>query len=406
MSDNEPDGATIAFGLFLGAVSLVCVGGLAGFTALGLLILLLLWLGKEYPDVLIWFIGLTAVFATGFGLWQLGTWLWEAHRLAMLEGGSVVCFFIITYFFLTMINNHYEQKKKAKRHAEEDAEKKHRMWLGGGDFQHAIYAKERLFIKRIEQLRAAKKNAERLQQDINMHRASGDPDHMLHLCEIDAEREQTLIRALTLEAAKTWAQMLLQGKIIRFTVFLRNVPDLSVLKKASLINDPEQARKVYASLWQKLSQLCDQMFIELQDQSILMLRPPHAAELYPLIESHLQLAVKHMNAQFEEHLRELAKQVARLHYLEGAAERAKLHREANIDMDRDNSPSDVAEAMQEAVERFAKTVDEAKRHLTDAEVESVTQIITPRAIMTDDFIDSLELEQLRARTASKLRQPR
>ena len=75
-------------------------------------------------------------------------------------------------------------------------------------------------------------------------------------------------------------------------------------------------------------------------------------------------------------------------------------------MDRDNSPSDVAEAMQEAVERFAKTVDEAKRHLTDAEVESVTQIITPRAIMTDDFIDSLELEQLRARTASKLRQPR
>ena len=69
------------------------------------------------------------------------------HRNCVLFSGLAVCGVFVVYNIVVMGDEHYLQKKKAKRLAKEEAEKKHRMWLGGGDFQHAIYAKERLFHK-------------------------------------------------------------------------------------------------------------------------------------------------------------------------------------------------------------------------------------------------------------------
>lgn len=432
MSQNELDGASIIAGGIAGLFFLLCAGGLvlvigyisllvlgivAILAALYGLVSLLIWLWKEHPVVLGWIVIIAATVATGFGLWQLGAWLWEAHQQTTITGAFICSVLFAAYRIVSMYVEHLQEKKKVAQKKEQDDREakllakateaeKHQRFLEGQDMQLEIDNLQCLFQQRLMQHAAAKENARRLQREIEMHRASGDPAQVLPLCMTDARKEDALILKLTYEAARTWTRMTLLEKIKHFTVLLRQVPDLSVLKRASLMDNPKRAKSIFASLWQTLSGLCDQMDDELRDQRILDQRPPLEDELYPLVESYLRLAHKQMCERFDAQLRELAKQVARLHYLEGAAERAHLHREANLDGTSSCWSAEIAELVQEAVDRLARTVDETKQHLADAEVESTTQTVIPRAIQADDFVDPLELDQFRARkAASKLRQP-
>lgn len=340
--------------------------------------------------------------------------LWPpVNRFLGKVGFAALCVVLLPFSLpYAIVQTIRESRAKARKEKEEAPlriqkmlEQKRAEYLEGKDLARDLNAQKRLLEARYLQMQRAKENLLAQGEEIGRLERDGDPANLLAASRREAQEAEKMVRTLTIEAARTWGRVVIQERTNRFTVLIRRAPDLSDMKDLSFSDAPEMARERYATLERELTRLVGWMRQELEDQSVLALRPKSAEEIYPLVERQVREANEEACRRLAEGVAKVIILIDRLRFLGNMADQTALSRAANLPDAYEYSPFKVAEAMEQAFVELGKAVDWTNDHLAQVEVEEMTRDTSERLLLTENFQVPPELNQRLIELAVKRRLP-